>query len=187
MSNIKNTYIDTKDYIDVSVKNNLDLVKWAENAYANKWGYVWGTYGLVLDEENFNFKLQQYPEELEPNKEFILNNWFGGRTADCIGLIKGYSWYNPKTKEIEYGTNGMPDIGANTMFENAEEKGEISTIPEIKGLAVWQNGHIGIYIGTGEVIEAMGTKYGVVKTKIKNRNWTHWLKIPYITYFEGGD
>lgn len=29
---------------------------------------------------------------------------------------------------------------------------------------------------------AMGTKYGVVKTELANRGWTHWLKIPYINY-----
>ncbi len=28
----------------------------------------------------------------------------------------------------------------------------------------------------------MGTKYGVVRTKLASRGWTHWLKIPYIDY-----
>ena len=28
----------------------------------------------------------------------------------------------------------------------------------------------------------MGTKYGVVKTELAGRGWTHWLKIPYINY-----
>ena len=50
----------------------------------------------------------------------------------------------------------MPDIGADTMYANATEKGTIDTIPEIPGLAVWHEGHIGIYIGGGKVIEAMG-------------------------------
>ena len=43
-------------------------------------------------------------------------------------------------------------------------------------------GHIGVYIGGGEVIEAMGTRYGVVKTQLAGRGWTHWLKIPGINY-----
>ena len=33
-----------------------------------------------------------------------------------------------------------------------------------------------------EVIEAMGTKYGVVKTELAGRGWTHWLQIEYINY-----
>lgn len=71
---------------------------------------------------------------------------------------------------------------ADGMYQAAKEKGGISSIPEIPGLAVWHSGHIGVYIGNGEVIEAMGTKYGVVRTKLAFRGWTHWLKIPYIDY-----
>ena len=54
--------------------------------------------------------------------------------------------------------------------------------PDTPGLAVWKSGHIGVYIGNGEVIEAMGTKYGVVKTKLAGRGWSAWLQIPYISY-----
>ncbi len=87
-----------------------------------------------------------------------------------------------QTMTIDYGTHGMPDIGANQMYYSATESGTIDTMPDIPGLAVWHDGHIGVYIGGGQVIEAMGTKYGVVKTELANRGWTHWLKIPYINY-----
>ena len=43
-------------------------------------------------------------------------------------------------------------------------------------------GHIGVYIGNGEVIEAMDTRYGVVKTKLQGRGWTHWLEVSGIKY-----
>ena len=68
------------------------------------------------------------------------------------------------------------------MHYNATRKGTIDTIPEVPGLAVWKSGHIGVYIGDDQVIEAMGTKYGVVKTQLQGRGWTHWLEIPYINY-----
>ena len=90
----------------------------------------------------------------------------------------------PDSHEVEYGTNGMPDIGADTMYENATEKGTIDTIPEIPGLAVWHEGHIGIYIGNGEVVQAANTKAGVIRNKLEDTAWTHWLKIPYINYVE---
>jgi len=70
------------------------------------------------------------------------------------------------------------------MFDTATVKGTIDTMPEIPGIAVWHDGHIGVYIGNGEVIEAMGTQYGVVKTQLAGRGWTHWLQIPYIAYSE---
>ena len=83
---------------------------------------------------------------------------------------------------IDYGTNSMPDLGANQMYYSASVSGTIDTMPDIPGLAVWHDGHIGVYIGNGEVIEAMGTKYGVVKTELAGRGWTHWLQIEYINY-----
>ncbi len=184
MNRIRAVYIDTSNYIDPSTKNNLDLVKWAIHAEKSGWGYVWGTYGGVLNRSLLNRKIKQYPDEVGSMSDFIERNWLGGRTADCVGLIKGYGWLNPETHQVEYGTNGMLDVSADQMYKNAKEKGLSSTMPEIPGLAVWRKGHIGIYIGNGEVIEAMGTKYGVVKTKFSAKRWTHWLKIPYINYIE---
>lgn len=182
MNPIRAVYIDTSGYIDPASKNNLDLVQWAIVAEKAGWGYVWGTYGQVLTKDLLNAKLEQYPDELSDLEDFIRENWLFGRTADCVGLIKGYGWFDPETGEIGYGTNGMPDIGSDTMYANASEKGTIDTIPEIPGLGVWKAGHIGIYIGNGEVIEAMGTYYGVVRSTLSEGTWTHWLKIPYLTY-----
>ncbi len=175
-------FIDTSGFKNPANKNNVDLVEWAKQAESTGWGYVYGTYGKVLTGDLFQAKLEQYPDDIGRYKDFIQAHWLGGRTADCVGLIKGYSWYNIEEDKYNYMANGMPDIGANTMYRNAIEKGKINTIPEIIGLAVWKDGHIGIYIGNGEVIHAKGTKYGVVKTPITETGWTHWLKIPYISY-----
>lgn len=67
-------------------------------------------------------------------------------------------------------------------YYNAGRKGSIETMPDTPGLAVWKSGHIGVYIGSGEVIEAMDTRYGVVKTKLQGRGWSHWLEVPGIKY-----
>lgn len=40
--------IDISGFVDPSTKNNLDLAAYAIQAWANNWGYVWGTYGNVL-------------------------------------------------------------------------------------------------------------------------------------------
>ncbi len=184
MQSVRAVYIDTSHYVDPSTKNNLDLVQWAIAAEKAGWGYVWGICGQVLTESALASKVSQYPDEVGSQEEFIRTHWLGRRCADCVGFIKGYGWLDAETQEIEYGTNGMPDIGADAMYANATGKGTIDTIPEIPGLAVWHEGHIGIYVGNGEVIEAMGTRYGVVCTQLADRGWTHWLKIPYINYLE---
>ena len=80
------------------------------------------------------------------------------------------------------GSNGFTDCGANSIWSSVTESGPISNMPDTPGLAVWMDGHIGVYIGNGEVIEAQGTAYGVVKTELNGRGWTKWLKIPNIKY-----
>ncbi|WHH58493.1 hypothetical protein [Petroclostridium sp. X23] len=161
--------------------NNKILVEYAKKAAAEKWGYVWGTFGQVLTQALYDQKVKQYPSEVGGYANFIRSNWFGRKVTDCVGLIKGAYWsesgtlvYNPKT-----------DISADSMYSLAQEKGEISTIPEIEGLCVWKKGHIGVYIRGGQVIEAHGTKYGVIQTPLTGSGstpWTHWLKCPYIKY-----
>ena len=162
------------------IKSNIGLVEHCNTALNQKWGYVFGTWGLKLTQGLLNQKRNQYPAYIERYLEFIKKNWLGRRTVDCVGLIKSYLWwdntnpvYNPKT-----------DVSADMMFEQASENGIIDTIPEIKGLSVRRKGHIGVYIGSGYVIEAKGTMYGVIKTKLSDGSWTHWLKCPFITYVE---
>lgn len=177
--------LDISSFTVPATKNNLDLVTYAEQAFNSGWGYVWGTYGDVLTETLFSSKLEQYPDGVGNYESFIRDNWLGGRTTDCVGLIKGYGWLDPNTMEIEYGTNGMPDISADSMYKNAAVSGSMDTMPDVPGIAVWKSGHIGIYVGNGKVIEAMGTKYGVVKTNLADRSWSAWLKITYINYSIG--
>ncbi len=182
--NLRTTYIDYSDYYDPTTKNNLDLVQWAIEAHSSGWGYVWGTYGHVLTRSYYEAKLAQYPEGVGKYADFIKANWLGKRTADCVGLIKGYCWFDPEAQSIGYAVNGMPDIATEQMIEWCDEKGSIDTIPEIPGLLLWMNGHVGIYIGNGLAIEAMGTRYGVVQTQVAGRGWLKWGKIPCIEYIE---
>lgn len=182
MSVIKNTVIDI-DLTDTD-KNNLDLVKWAQFAYENKWGYVYGSHCEVLTESRLNSLKKTFTTHVTNYEDYIRSNWLGKRTADCVGLIKGYGWFDETSGTIKYGTNGMADVTANGMYAAATDKGPISTMPDIPGLAVWHDGHIGIYIGNGYVIHAANTYDGVIKTPITSSGWTHWLKIPYINYIE---
>ena len=174
--------LDASMLTDPTTKNAADLVTYVTNAWNSGWGYVWGTYGQTLTSELLQYKLTQYPNGVGKYAAFIRTNWLGKHTADCVGLIKGYGWLSTDTMTIDYGTHGMPDIGANEMYYSATRKGTIETIPDTPGLAVWKSGHIGVYIGNGEVVEAMGTKYGVVKTQLEGRGWTHWLEVPGIEY-----
>lgn len=126
----KEQAIDTSGFTNPSTKNSADLAAWAKAAETAGWGYVYGTYGTVLDEDLLQAKIEQYPDEVGTKEAFIRENWLGRRTVDCVGLIKGYGWYSPETGTTEIGSGGMPDIGADDMYKNATEKGSIGSIPE---------------------------------------------------------
>ncbi len=181
---VSSTKISVSDYYDASKKNNLDLAQWCIDAHKNGWGYVYGGYGQVCTVAFLNQQANLFPgsDEAGGQMRTIGEQWLGRRVVDCIGLIKSYAWFNPSDGSINPGANGFTDCGANSIWSSVKESGDISTIPEIPGVAVWMNGHIGVYIGNGEVIEAQGTAYGVVKTQLKNRGWSKWLKIPNIEY-----
>ena len=75
---------------------------------------------------------------------------------------------------------------AELSFRATPGTGPIGDIPEMPGILVWKPGHIGVYIGSGEVIESNSTKAGVIKTKltktVNETRWKYWLKCPYLTY-----
>jgi hypothetical protein len=163
--------------------NNLGLVEHAKMALREHWGYVYSTYGRVLNESILQEAIKEYPTHINQYLSFIRSNWMNRRTTDCVNLIKSYLWWNngniKPTADIDYSADGT--------FGKATEKGILSTIPEIPGICVWRSGHIGIYIGEGQVIESRGTKFGVVQTPLTGKGantWTHWLKYPFIDYMK---
>jgi hypothetical protein len=166
-------------------KTNLALIDHAISRLGT--GFVYGTYGQVLSESLLTTKLQQYPQWISPYLSYIQVNWLGKPVQDCVGLIKSFYWTNEDGKII-YKLDELPDVSANGLYDAAHEKGPISTLPEIKGIIVWKRGHVGIYIGNGEVIEAHGTKVGVIKTRltesINDTKWTNWFKCPFIEYVD---
>lgn len=162
---------------------NIGLVEHAKKALNEQWGYVWGTFGQVLAESLLQQKIKQYSKEVGGEETFIRNTWMNRRVADCVGLIKSYIWWDGEKPVY----NPSQDVSADGMFDLAKEKGPIETLPELLGICLWKQGHIGIYVGDGQVIEAHGTKYGVIQTPLtgpESTPWTHWLKCPFIEYVE---
>ena len=152
------------------MKTNQGLVEHCKTALKEHWGYVWGTSGDILTQSAFNSQLNMYPREVGKYKDFIQNNWIGKKTVDCSGLIRSY-----------IGSSGS----SGSMYNMAKNKGLISSIPEVPGICLWKPGHVGVYIGNGQVIEAKGTKYGVVQTPLKgdkSTGWKNWFEHNRISY-----
>lgn len=116
-----------------------------------------------------------------------------GRACDCVGLPLAYAWWALDDDPItfHYQANNCPDYSANQEYNSAKVKGDISTIPEVLGLGLWQEGHCGIYLGGGWTIESSsGTDYltgnkvrGVFMGRLgKGTKWQAWFQYPWLSY-----
>ena len=145
--------------------NNIELVTFATSKLGTP--YVYGTKGKVLTSSLLNNLSNNYPNIFTNTYKSKAKTFIGKVCTDCSGLI---SW----------GTGILR--GSANYFDTAKEKGNIENIPEIVGLGVYKKGHIGIYIGNGQVIEAKGINYGVVKSNLQDTKWTHYLFLRDIDY-----
>lgn len=176
---------------------NIDFVNFLRKMVGQPYWY--GTCVYNCTTSLLRSKSRQYPSHYTSSRMPKYNKAIADKCvcADCVGLGKGFVWTNGGVGVIEaigtgrpisrkYASNGCPDRSANGMFTYAKSinknYGTIDTIPEIPGLAVRKDGHVGYYIGNGEVVEAYGFAKGIVITKLKNRPWTDWYEFPGIEY-----
>lgn len=164
-------------------KTNLGLVAWAQKMLGQP--YWFGSCSYKATASLLNSKAKQYLQHYTAARmsRYKADIAKGAIVSDCSGLIKGYYWTRDDGVQV-YGLDGRPDKGANGMLEAATVKGTIDTLPEVPGLLLHYSGHVGVYIGNGYAIEARGFDYGIVKTKVKDRKWTHWCRCRYIDYVD---
>lgn len=168
----------------MAVKTNTGLVEYAKAQLGKP--YWFGTFGQTANKDLLYNKRKQYKGTQnekyynQANYKVKFTDQYGKRVHDCAGLIKGYLFSDTPTSKPVYKPS--LDWGSETMLHKCTKSGKIETIPEIPGVLVFYTGHVGVYIGNGYVIEAKGHDYGVVKTALKGRGWTHWGMHPSIEY-----
>ena len=141
--------------------------------------YWWGCFGQLADGVLYAQKKKQYPGYYTATD---FSSQYGQKVHDCVGLIKGYLWCDGPDGSPKYV--GAQDVAVEGLYKKCSRKGDIYTLPETPGVCVFMAnmGHVGVYIGNGEVVEAMGHAYGVVKTRLENRGWAYWGMPDWIEY-----
>ena len=163
------------------------LIDKFRQALSENWGYIWGTAG-----EKWTAAKQK---ELEKTKDADRaqgreygSKWIGHTVADCSGL---FSW---AFKQL----GGYMYHGSDTMYRKyCVNKGELrkgkrtdcGTLKPGTAVFVWNGkkySHVGLFVGDGTVIEAMGTINGVTTTRVTAGKWTHWGELVGIDYVNTG-
>ena len=157
-------------------KTNVGLVDYCKVQLGRP--YWFSCYGQKATRQLYEDILRRYPSQVGKWPKDSYMDQLGQRVHDCSGLIKGYMFSDTPESVPKY--NSKYDLSSGDMIKACAEQGDISTLPEIAGLLLWKEGHVGVYIGGGQAIEAKGHSYGVVLTK--NTKWVKWGKLPWLEY-----
>lgn len=137
-----------------------EFIKQIRKAKNSKTLYIMGCFGAPMNDKNKKRYENNNAYNRQATRTAMIEATDGDTFGfDCCCLIKGclWGWDAKKTKVYGgavYNSNGVPDLGANGMF-NKHWVRDISTdFTKIKpACIVHMDGHVGVYVGNGEVIE----------------------------------
>lgn len=141
--------------------------------------YWWGTFGQTATADLLEQKQRQYPEQYTAQD---FGRQLGQRVHDCVGLIKGYLWSDAADAPPRYSPG--QDVSVAGLYEVCPERGMISSLPEEPGVCVFfgDMSHVGVYVGSGDIIEARGHAFGVIQSRLDGARWRLWGKPRWISY-----
>ncbi len=88
--------------------------------------------------------------------------------VDCSGLIWSY--------------NGVGGIRTDMLSASSEWGYVYNGVPNIHGLGLHHPGHVGVYVGSGMVIDAQSPQYGIAYHNLNSGSWVEWFKIAGVSY-----
>ena len=174
------------------------LIEKFQYALDSKWGYIWGTAGILWtkarQKQKVDYMISKYGTSWQKNSEakednyyraaLIGDKWIDHYVADCSGLFR---WAFEQYKlYIAHGSN--------TIWKSyCTDKGNLSggrrtdgkTLKPGTAVFTDKNGnksHIGLFIGGGKVIEASGTDAGVCMSNVSASKWKCWGELKNVSY-----
>ena len=141
-------------------------------------GYIWGTGGVTWTkarQDNLVAKYNSNPTKYSDYKLGALygSKWIGHVVYDCSGLTSSLA--KKLGLSFHHGSNS-------SYLYDCSYKGEKTADMKLP-VGAWvytynktrkNHGHIGIVVDDEYVVEAEGTKAGVVRSKISAKKWTYW-------------
>lgn len=172
------------------------IVDFFKQCLADKWGYIFGQSGAVWTESDQKLKVNymvknfgsdwQKDADAKNNKYYRSalygSKWVGHHVADCSGMFVCF-----------YRQHGLSIAHISTkIYTNyCSTKGKLTA--ELKktilpGSAVFtgdtetNHPHVGLYVGNGKVIEAMGVDAGVCTSNLSANKWKWYGELKALSY-----
>lgn len=177
----------------------VDLIAKFQYALDNHYGYILNTWHTKWTQAAQNAKVsymqKKYGADWKNSKSAQGDDsytaamygakWIDHWVTDCSGLfywafkeLGGYMYHGSNTMWKKYCTaQGKLSNGKRT---DGQELKPGTAVFVLKGTT--NRSHVGLYIGNGIVIEASGTKVGVVTTEITNKKWCEWGELKGVDY-----
>lgn len=153
------------------------LIEKFKYALDNGWGYIYGTSGQIWTQAAQDAATR--PQTISYGQQ-----WVGDHVADCSGL---FVWAFKQLGDSIYH-------GSNTIWNKyCSKQGKLKDGQRCDGIALRPGTavfllndtgrhHIGLYVGNNTVIEAKGTKWGVVTSATPH--WDEWGELSAVDYSE---
>lgn len=144
------------------------------------WGYIWGTAGVKCTQAVIDKAIELSPSTAETTEKYG-KQWLGHMVTDCSGLIV-YIWKLFGLK-IPHGSSSMVRQSYIVDCGDTPHPGWAALVDPTPDTP--DNNHIGIVQADGvTVVEAKGTRYGVVKSKVTDAKWNKFGRFKDVDYSE---
>ena len=155
------------------------LIEKFQFALENAWGYIWGAYGQLWTSE-------KQASATDEKARLYGEKWIGHHVADCSGLgywafseLGGFIVHGSNTIWNEYTTDHCELKDGKRTDGKALYPGDPVFLKKVEDGKVNRH-HIGYYVGGDTVIEAKGTQWGVVESKLTRWHETaRWYNVQY--------
>lgn len=180
------------------------LIEKFQYALDNKWGYILGAWHTKWTQALQNAKVRHMKTTYGANWKtdaaakkdrnytaaMYGSRWVDRYVTDCSGLfywafkeLGGYMYHGSNTMWKKYCINQGKLVNGKRSDNRVLKPGT--------AVFVLKNGtdrsHVGLYIGGDTVIEASGTKTGVITSKITDRKWAEWGELKGVLYDNTGE
>ncbi len=161
------------------------LISKFRTAVRENWGYIYGkTHEIWSDQKQKAYIRESADNPDRRNSVLYGAKWAGHWVTDCSGLFK---WaFSELGGSIAHGSNSIWEKHCSSRGTLASGK-RADGNPLLPGTAVFtftngRRGHIGLYVGGNDVIEAAGARAGVTVGSITDRKWTAWGELRSVDY-----